>query len=66
MKSKNVGSVSVLEILDAISDEKSLNLFNTIGAKGVTIDNLSDQLKMSRKQYYLRISKLIETRYDYT
>jgi DNA-binding transcriptional ArsR family regulator len=66
MKSKNVGSVSVLEILDAISDEKSLNLFNTIAAKGVTIDNLSDQLKMSRKQYYLRISKLIETRYDYT
>lgn len=36
-------------------------MFNTIAAKGVTIVNLSDQLKMSRKQYYLRISKLVET-----
>jgi predicted transcriptional regulator len=61
MKSKNVRSVSVLEILAAISDEKSLNLFNSIEAKGISIDDLSDQHTMSRKQYYLRISKFIET-----
>jgi hypothetical protein len=61
MKRKNDKSVSVLEILVAISDEKSLNLFNSIGAKGISIDDLSDQHKMSGKQYYLRISKFIET-----
>jgi hypothetical protein len=61
MKSKNVRSVSVLEILAAISDEKSLNLFNSIEAKGISIYDLSDQHTMSRKQYYLRISKFIET-----
>ncbi|MEP6576312.1 MAG: hypothetical protein ABJB85_07790 [Nitrososphaerota archaeon] len=61
MKTKNVRSVSVSEILAAISDEKSLNLFNSISAKGISIVDLSDQDQMSRKQYYLRISKFIET-----
>src|SRR4029078_13694470 len=61
MKRKNVRSVSVLEILAAIGDEKSLNLFNLIAAKGISIDDLSVQHTMSRKQYYLRISKFIET-----
>ena len=61
MKTKNVRSVSVSEILSAISDEKSLNLFNSIAAKGISIVDLSDQDQMSRKQYYLRISKFIET-----
>jgi hypothetical protein len=50
MKRKNDKSVSVLEILAAICDEKSLNLFNSRGAKGISIDDLSDQHKMSRKQ----------------
>ena len=48
MKRKNVRSVSVLEILAAIGDEKSLNLFNLIAAKGISIDDLSDQHEMSR------------------
>ena len=61
MKTKNVRSVSVSEILSAISDEKSLNLFNSIAAKGISIVDPSDQDQMSRKQYYLRISKFIET-----
>jgi hypothetical protein len=61
MKRKNLRSVSVSEILAAISDEKSLNLFNSIAAKGISIDDLLNEHKMSRKQYYLRISKFIET-----
>src|SRR6476659_11220545 len=61
MKRKNLRSVSVSEILTAISDEKSLNLFNSIAAKGISIDDLLNEHKMSRKQYYLRISKFIET-----
>ena len=61
MKRKNVRSISVLEILASISDEKSLTLFNYIAAKGISIDDLSNQHNMSRKQYYLRISKFTET-----
>ena len=61
MKRKNVRSISVLEILASISDEKSLTLFNSIAAKGISIDDLSNQHNMSRKQYYLRISKFTET-----
>jgi predicted transcriptional regulator len=61
MKRKNVRSVSVLEILAAIGDEKSLNLFNSIAAKGISIEDLLNEHEMSRKQYYLRISKFIET-----
>ena len=61
MKRKNVRSVSVLEILAVIGDEKSLNLFNSIAAKGISIEDLLNEHKMSRKQYYLRISKFIET-----
>jgi predicted transcriptional regulator len=61
MKRKNLRSASVSEILAAISDEKSLNLFNSIAAKGISVDDLLNAHKMSRKQYYLRISKFIET-----
>ena len=50
MKRKNLRSVSVSEILTAISDEKSLNLFNSIAAKGISIDDLLNEHKMSRKQ----------------
>ena len=60
MKRKNLRSVSVSEILTAISDEKSLNLFNSIAAKGISIEDLLNEQKMSRKQYYLRISKFTE------
>jgi hypothetical protein len=59
MKRMNVRSVSVLEILAAIGDEKSLNLFNSMAAKGISIEGLLNEHKMSRKQYYLRISKFI-------
>ena len=60
MKRKNVRSISVLEILAAIGDEKSLCLFNAIAAKGISIEDLLNEQKMSRKQYYLRISKFTE------
>jgi hypothetical protein len=49
MKRKNVRSVSVLEILAAIGDEKSLNLFNFMAAKAISIEDLLNEHKMSRK-----------------
>jgi predicted transcriptional regulator len=53
--------VSVVEILEAISDVKSLKLFNTIATKGGTSEDLSVQLKLSRKEYYSRMSRLMKT-----
>ena len=53
--------VSVVEILEAISDVKSLKLFNTIATKGGNSEDLSEQLKLSRKEYYSRMSRLMKT-----
>ena len=53
--------VSVVEILEAISDVKSLKLFNTIATKGGSSEDLSVQLKLSRKEYYSRMSRLMKT-----
>lgn len=53
--------VSVVEILEAISDVKSLKLFNTIATKGGNSEDLSVQLKLSRKEYYSRMSRLTKT-----
>ena len=49
--------VSVVEILRAIYDVKSLKLFNTIATKGGNSEDLSVQLKLSRKEYYSRMSQ---------
>ena len=53
--------VSVVEILHAIYDVKSLKLFNTIATKGGNSEDLSVQLKLSRKEYYSRMSRLMKT-----
>jgi len=53
--------VSVVEILEAISDVKSLKLFNTIATKGGNSEDLSVQLKFYRKEYYSRMSRLMKT-----
>lgn len=53
--------VSVAEILDAICDDKSLKLFNAIATKGGNSGALSLQLKLSRKEYYSRMSRLMKT-----
>ena len=53
--------VSVVEILDVINDVKSLKLFNTIATKGGNSENFSVQLKLSRKEYYSRMSRLMKT-----
>ncbi|HEX9319107.1 MAG TPA: hypothetical protein VF884_09245 [Nitrososphaeraceae archaeon] len=50
---------SITQILNAICDIKSLNLFNAIAVKdGKTLD-MRDQLSLSHKEFYSRISKLI-------
>lgn len=62
MKKAELSSVSRPEILDSIKDDKSLKLLNLI-AKGELSDteDLSILPKISRKEYYLRMSKFVKT-----
>ena len=57
-----INSVSRPKILDSIKDDKSLRLLNSI-AKGEESDteDFSVLLKISRKEYYLRMSKFVKT-----
>ena len=62
MKKAEFTSVSRPKILDSIKDDKSLRLLNSI-AKGEESDteDFSVLLKISRKEYYLRMSKFVKT-----
>jgi hypothetical protein len=50
--------MNITEVLNAISDNKSLVLFNTIASKGGDSTILISNLRLSRKQYYTRMSSL--------
>ena len=50
---------SLAEVMNLISDDKSLLIFKTIFlASGDSSENLRTQLKLTKKQYYSRISRL--------
>jgi predicted transcriptional regulator len=51
--------VSVSDTLSAISDDKSLVLFNTIALASGDTSILISRLNLTRKQYYSRLSDLI-------
>jgi hypothetical protein len=52
--------LSVSDILSAISNDKSLVLFNTVALEAGNSDILRTRLELTRKQYYSRISELID------
>ena len=52
--------VSVPDTLSAISDDKSLVLFNTIALASGDSTILISRLKLTRKQYYSRMSGLVD------
>ena len=54
-----MGSLSVVDVIQAISDDKSLVLFNTIALASGNSDALKTTLKLTRKQYYSRMSGLV-------
>jgi hypothetical protein len=54
-----MGSLSVVDIIKAISDDKSLMLFNTIALASGNRDTLKTTLKLTRRQYYSRMSGLV-------
>ena len=50
---------SVVDVIKLMSDDKSLLIFNTIFlASGDNSESLRAQLKLTKKQYYSRISRL--------
>jgi DNA-binding HxlR family transcriptional regulator len=54
-------SESVVDVIKLMSDDKSLLIFNTIFlASGDNSESLRAQLKLTKKQYYSRISRLIK------
>lgn len=45
-------------ILRTIADDKSLALFKTIAQGTIDSENLKDKTKLTRKQYYSRLSRM--------
>ena len=55
-------SAMLAEVIRTISDENSLLIFNTIfHAGGDESETIREELKLTRKQYYSRISRLQKT-----
>jgi predicted transcriptional regulator len=52
---------TLTQIMDSLSDDKSLALFNTIAISGGDSNTLITQLNLTRKQYYSKISKMIKS-----
>jgi hypothetical protein len=58
---RNMKSDCLAEFIELISDDKSLLIFNTIFlASGDSSDILINQLKLTRKQFYSRITRLVK------
>ncbi|MBV9176869.1 MAG: hypothetical protein JO297_07505 [Nitrososphaeraceae archaeon] len=56
----NIRIPSTANILKAISDDKSLDLFKIIAFENPDSDTLLSRTKLTRKQYYYRIADLIK------
>jgi hypothetical protein len=53
-----MASLSIVDVIQAISDDKSLVLFNTIALASGNADTLKRTLKLTRRQYYSRMAGL--------
>jgi predicted transcriptional regulator len=51
---------TVADVLKTIADDKSLALFNTIALSNCNSDIFISKLKLTRKQYYSRLSALLK------
>ncbi|MGA9169838.1 MAG: hypothetical protein WBZ20_06810 [Nitrososphaeraceae archaeon] len=54
-------SLTIAEILETISDEKALALFETIALAQANGDILITKMQLTRKQYYSRMSRLTKS-----
>ena len=55
-----MASLSIIDTLKAISDDKSLVLFNTVGLSFDRTGVLFNGLELTRKLYYSRMSGLVK------
>ena len=53
-------SIMLAKVLKSISDEESLELFRSIALKDSNSESLRHKTKMTRKQYYSRMSRLMK------
>ena len=53
--------MTVVDILDAISDARALAVYKTIASEKPNSNLLITKIQLTRKQYYSRISRLIKT-----
>jgi predicted transcriptional regulator len=53
-----VRSHSTASILRTIADDKSLQLFTTVALETIDSKNLKSKTKLTRKQYYSRLSRM--------
>jgi predicted transcriptional regulator len=51
-------SQTAASILRTISDDKSMELFRTIAQGSIDSENLKNKTKLTRKQYYSRLSRM--------
>jgi predicted transcriptional regulator len=49
---------SAASVLRAIADDKSLELFGTVAQETIDSKNLKSRIKLTRKQYYSRLSRM--------
>jgi predicted transcriptional regulator len=54
-----VRSQSTASILRTIADDKSLELFTTVALETIDSKNLKSKTKLTRKQYYSRLSRMV-------
>jgi len=52
---------SVLDVLNSVSDDKSLIILDNIGVRPANTESLKRISKLTRKRYYSRISSLIDS-----
>ncbi|HJS82473.1 MAG TPA: hypothetical protein VJ742_06515 [Nitrososphaera sp.] len=55
-----MGPVKLSSILDAVSDDASIELFKLIALTNGTSDVIRSNMKITRKQYYSRLFKLVQ------
>ncbi len=51
-------SQTTASVLRTISDDKSMGLFRTIAQSSIDSESLKDKTKLTRKQYYSRLSRM--------
>lgn len=57
-KGRMNSSPQISEVLEAISDDKALTLFNTVALSSGKTDMLLSTMNLTRKQYYSKMERL--------